>query len=90
MTSKKFTRLLAAFTTLTGLIVSVAIAYGFARLRTYAPNDAMFRTARAAESVFILGSAKEAATAMDELQEEFRALHKTLPRWQGAADPGTH
>jgi hypothetical protein len=48
-------RPLAAFTTLTGLIVSVAIAYGFAQFRTYAPNDAMFRTARAAESVFILG-----------------------------------
>lgn len=41
--------------TLAVLIVSVAIAYGFAHLRTYAPNDSVFRTARAAESVFLLG-----------------------------------
>jgi len=48
-------RLRIAFTILAGLVVSVAIAYGFARLRTYAPSDAVFRTARTAESVFIIG-----------------------------------
>ena len=37
------------------LIVSGAVAYGFALLRTYAFDDGIVRTARAAESVFLLG-----------------------------------
>jgi type II secretory pathway component GspD/PulD (secretin) len=33
----------------------------------------------------VIRSSKEAAAMMDELHEEFRALHKTLPQWQATS-----